>query len=382
MVATQLWSSIFGAMDTDILIIGGGIAGVSAAAALSTRSDVVLVEAEATLGYHATGRSAALYTERYGYGTIRNLARASRRFLTAADPPLVTDRGLIFVAPHDDPQALDQLESGFGPTGPWFHRITPQEVERLCPLFVSDTVAGGMYEPGAGDIDVDGLQSTFVGIARRNGTTILSSTPVEDLQRVGGRWIAISGSIEISARVVVNAAGAWGDRIAAMAGVTPLGLAPMVRSVFTFDPGRDPRNWPMVVDAREQWYIKPEGPFMIGSAASEIPSEPRDVRAPEIDVALGIERVNAATNLTIRSVRNTWAGLRTFTEDRVPAVGFDDERDGFFWLVGQGGYGIKTSPAVGSVVAGLILDDRIPEDVAEFGVTERELSPGRLRRQR
>ena len=367
-------------MDTDVLVIGGGIAGVSAAAALAPRADVVLVEAEPTLGYHATGRSAALYTERYGYGTIRNLARASRGYLTAADPPLVADRGLIFVAPRDDPKALDQLESDFGPTGPWFHRISPDEVARMCPLFPSDTVAGGMYEPGAGDIDVDGLQNTFVVAARSNGTTILPASPVEGLRRVDGRWIATTGSSDITARVVVNAAGAWGDRIAAMAGVNPLGLMPMVRSVFTFDPGQDPRDWPMVVDAREQWYIKPEGPFMIGSAASEIPSEPRDVKAPEIDIALGIERVNAATNLSIRSVRNTWAGLRTFTEDRVPAVGFDDAHEGFFWLVGQGGYGIKTSPAVGSVAAGLILDGRIPEHVAAFGLTEQELSPARLRR--
>lgn len=373
-------------VNTDVLVIGGGIAGVSVAASLAPKLDVTLVETEATLGYHATGRSAALYTERYGYGTIRNLARASRSFLTTGDPPLVADRGLIFVAPSTDSSALDELEHEFGPPGPWFHRLSPAEVERFCPLFPASTVAGGMYEPDAGDIDVDGLQTTFVGTARGAGATILTSTRVDAISRSGHRWVVTGVDAEspdapqrITAKIIVNAAGAWGDHVADLAAVPGLGLQPLVRSVFTFDPGRDASGWPMVVDAREQWYIKPEGPFMLGSAASEIPSEPLDARAPEIDVALGIERINAATTLSIRSVRNTWAGLRTFTPDRIPAVGFDDAHDGFFWLVGQGGYGIKTSPAIGRLAAGLIVDGRVPDDISAFGITEAELSPRRLR---
>jgi D-arginine dehydrogenase len=243
-----------------------------------------------------------------------------------------------------------------------------------------------MYEPDAGDIDVDGLQTTFVGTARGAGATILTSTRVDAISRSGHRWVVTGVDAEspdapqrITAKIIVNAAGAWGDHVADLAAVPGLGLQPLVRSVFTFDPGRDASGWPMVVDAREQWYIKPEGPFMLGSAASEIPSEPLDARAPEIDVALGIERINAATTLSIRSVRNTWAGLRTFTPDRIPAVGFDDAHDGFFWLVGQGGYGIKTSPAIGRLAAGLIVDGRVPDDISAFGITEAELSPRRLR---
>jgi len=366
-------------VDTDILVIGGGIAGLSLAAALGDGVRTVVVEAEATLGYHATGRSAALYTECYGSETIRKLARASKPYLTQDDTPLIAPRGLIFVAPSGDDDALNDLARDFGPENARFFRISPEEVERACGVFPTRLTAGGMFEPDAADIDVDSLQTGYVAAARSNGVTILTDFRVTSITRSDSGWVVGTSDQEITASVLVNAAGAWGDGLALLAGVQPLGLTPLARSVFTFDPGMDPQPWPMTVDARERWYLKPEGPHMLGSAASELPSEPTDARPQEIDVALGIDKINRASDLQIRSVRNTWAGLRTFTSDRVPAVGFDPQEPAFFWLVGQGGYGIKTSPAIGSFAASVIHGRAIPDAVAAEGLTGSELAPERLR---
>jgi D-arginine dehydrogenase len=367
-------------MRVDIAIIGGGIAGLSCAAALGTEASVAILEAESTLGYHATGRSAALYTECYGSEVIRRLAKASKGYYTQSHPELGAVRGLIFPAPVGDTDVLEWLASEYTPLVPSFVRITPREVEEACPLLPANMTAGGMYEPGALDLDVDGLQTSFVRTSRNNGVTILQDAPVTSIVRNAGAWVLTSGDTRVECETVVNAAGAWGDVVAGLAGVTPLGLSALARSVFTFDPGRNPSRWPMVVDARERWYIKPEGPHMLGSAASELSGEPRDARPDELDIATGIDRINRATTLDIRSVKNTWAGLRTFTEDRVPAVGRDGNDPGFFWLVGQGGYGIKTSPALGSLAAGLLLRDEVPPELSEFGVKREDLDPRRLRR--
>jgi D-arginine dehydrogenase len=363
----------------DIAIIGGGIAGLSCAASIGPGTSVALIETEPTLGYHATGRSAAMYTECYGSDVVRRLTQASKHYYTEDHPELASLRGLIFPAAKGDEEALQKLDTDFTPLVPSFVRITAEEVEAACPILPVAKVEGGMFEPGALDLDVDGLQTSFVHTARTNGVAFLQGAPVESIRRANGIWQLITHDDVVECEVLVNAAGAWGDVVATLAGVEPLGLTPLARSVFTFDPGLDPSEWPMIVDARERWYLKPEGPHMLGSAASELPGEPRDARPDELDIALGIEKVNNATNLQIRSVKNTWAGLRTFTSDRIPAVGRDEREPSFFWLVGQGGYGIKTSPAMGDIAAGLLVDDEIPAAVAEFGVSREDLAPQRLR---
>jgi len=202
---------------------------------------------------------------------------------------------------------------------------------------------------------------------------------VTRLTRHGSGWRIAAGKHEIAAATVVNAAGPWGDVVAEMAGVAPLGLTPLKRSAFTFDPKMASGQWPFVIDAAERWYMKPEGPHVLGSAASEIPQEPSDARPDEIDIALGIERINAATTLEVVSVKSQWAGLRTFTPDRTPAAGYDDTVEGFFWLVGQGGYGMHTSPALGATAAGLIVNGVVPDQVAQEGVTAEMLDPVRFR---
>jgi D-arginine dehydrogenase len=188
-----------------------------------------------------------------------------------------------------------------------------------------------------------------------------------------------AGDLEIEAGTVVNAAGAWGDAVALMAGFDPIGLTPFLRSVFTARIPMPTADWPFIIDANERWYFKPEGPNILGSAASELASEPCDARAPEIDIALGIERVNSLTSLGVRSVVNTWAGLRTFTPDRTPAVGFEGEDSRFLWVVGQGGYGIMTSPALGEIAASLIISGGLPQRMAAFEITQESLSPARFR---
>lgn len=365
-------------MDVDIAIIGGGIAGLSCAAFMDPAARVVVLETESTFGYHATGRSAALYTECYGSHPIRRLAKASRSFLADRETPLMTKRGVLFTAGPEEDKLLDDIQSDFAELVPDLQRLTPGETEAACPLFPPQKIAGGVFEPGACDIDVDALQTTFIAMARGNGTGLFTNARVSSVTRTERGWDIVAGDHPISASAIVNAAGAWGDKLAHMSGVDPLGLLPLARSLFTFDPGQDPREWPMVVDAAERWYIKPEGQFMIGSAASEIPQEPSDARAQELDVALGIERINTASDLRIRSVRNTWAGLRTFTSDRIPAIGWAHDDPKFFWLVGQGGYGIKTSPAAGQLAAALLSGSAVPSTITEFGISATEFAPRRF----
>ncbi len=366
-------------MHVDVVIIGGGIAGLSCAAYLAPRASVAVVEAEPSLGYHATGRSAAIYTECYGSELIRRLSLASRKYFVDRDEPFGTVHAVLFVAAANNESAVDDLYSTYRPLVPTIRRLTPDEVNELVPVIPAEGTAGGVLEPDALNLDVHGILTSFATTARTHGCSILTASPVTQITRDDDMWQIRAGDHDITADTIVNASGPWGDVVATMAGVTPLGLTPLKRSAFTFDPGTEANDWPFVVDAGEQWYMKPEGPHVLGSAASEIPHEPTDARPDELDIALGIERINESTTLSIRSIKNQWAGLRTFTHDRDPAAGFDNETADFFWLVGQGGYGIHTSPALGSTAASLLVDGVVPETIVRYGVTAEMLDPGRLR---
>ncbi len=364
-------------MQYDIAVVGGGIAGISVAARLADRASVVLVEAEAAIGYHATGRSAALYTECYGPGVIPRLTKASRDFLVGLTGPVATPRGLLFVGGADQRSTIEALRNRFSSNVDDLALVGADGMADLCEALDTDVVHVGLYEPGAMDLDVHALSMEFRRMALLGGADVRLEFRVDRITG-DGPWLLGSSLGELSAGIVVNASGAWADEIAAMAGVSPLGVLPLNRSAFLFDPTMDMRSSPMVVDADERWYFKPDGPNVLGSAASEIRSSPIDARAAEEDVALGIERINESTTFGIRSVKSTWAGLRTFTPDRVPAVGFAADNDRFFWLVGQGGYGIKTSPALSEYAAGLILDGTVPSTLRSFGVDEQSLTPLRF----
>ncbi len=364
-------------MRCDIAIIGGGVAGMAAAAFLSERADVVLLEAEELLGYHSSGRSAALYTESYGPGVVPRLTKASRSFFTDASPPLSSPRGVMFVGGEARRRQVEAMYATFAPTVPDLEWLDTDGIIARCDALTPSHAVVGIHEPGAMDLDISGIEAAYRTMAHGHDARILLGHRVTGISHDGAWRLATTGG-DVESRVLVNASGAWGDAVARLAGVAPLGLRPLKRSAFLADPHRDPRAWPMVIDVDEEWYMKPEGPNILGSAASELPSPPMDARPDEIDIALGIERINDATTLGIRSVISTWAGLRVFTPDRIPAAGFADDAPSFFWLVGQGGYGIKTSPALGRITAGLILDGTVPADMEAAGITADQLAPSRF----
>ena len=355
---TRAWQ----ALPVRVVVIGAGIAGAGAAWHLGEHASVVVLERESQPGAHATGRSAALLTETSGASVVCALAAESRPFL--ADPPsgfadhaLLAPRGLLWIARGDERGLLEAKATAAGEAGTEVHHLDADGCRNLVGVLGSEAAAAGVFEPGAMGIDVDGLLQGFLRGARRRGAEMHLVAEVTALfERPGGGWRVCAGDRHWDCDVVVNAAGAWCDRVAVLAGVEPLGLRPLRRSVFVFPPpaGTDASGWPMVWDIGNRFYFEPEGQLLLVSPADEILSEPCDARALTEDIALGVQELEAATSLRVRGVRRTWAGLRTFAADDVPVCGFDPGRPGFFWLAGQGGYGIKTSPALGRLAASLI----------------------------
>jgi D-arginine dehydrogenase len=349
---------------TDVVVIGGGIAGVAAAAFLAERATVVLLERESVLAHHTTGRSAAQYLEHYGGPVNERLTAASRSFFTTppddwATTPLVSPRAALNVGTAADLDALAAEAAGGGAA---VTAVSAEEARAICPALRATWVAGGVLEPEALDIDVAALHQGFVGHARRHGASIEVSRGVRRLERNGRRWQVFTDDSTCEADVIVNAAGAWGDEIAALAGARPVGLQALRRTAFTVAAPPDAGGWPLVHAIDGTFYFKPESAGqLLCSPADETPSPPCDARPEEIDVARAIEHINEATTLDVRHVRSKWAGLRTFAPDRAPVLGFDDVVNGFVWHVGQGGTGIQTSPAAGRAVASLVLDGRLPD---------------------
>lgn len=369
----------------DFVVIGGGIAGASAAYELATHGSVVLVEAEATCGYHTTGRSAALFTEAYEKDQVRLITVASRAFLEEPPPgfsntPILSPLPTMMIGRADQRARVDEEVEAARALVPSVQALDAAAAVELCPILRPGYVAAALYEPDSRSIDVHALHQGFLGTFRRRGGTVLVNSRVTELAHSGGAWTVTAGEHAVEAAVVVNAAGAWGDRVAEMAGARPLGLVPNRRTAFTFaaPDGVDTAPLPMVIDIEEDFYFKPEGPQFLGSLAEETPMEPHDVRHEEVDVALAIERIESATTLSIRHVRTAWAGLRTFTPDRLPVVGEDPTVSGFFWLAGQGGFGIMTSPGMSRALAGLVVDGELPAYLAGLGVRAEALSPARF----
>ena len=357
-----------------VVVIGAGIAGAAAAWHLAEHASVVMVERESHPGAHATGRSAALHTETSGAPVVGALAAASRPFL--AGPPegftdhgLLSPRGLLWIARAREQDLLEDKAAAAEAAGVEVHRLGSAQCCELVGVLRPAAAAAGVYEPGAMTIDVDGLLQGFVRGARRRGAELHVAAEVTAVAEHAGGWRVQAGERHWDCDVVVNAAGAWCDPVAELAGVEPLGLRPLRRSVFVFPPlaGTNAAGWPMVWDIGNRFYFEPEGPLLLASPADETPSEPCDARPETTDIALGVEELEAATTVQVRGVRRTWAGLRTFALDRVPAAGFDPDHPGFFWLAGQGGYGIKTSPALGRLCAALILGEAppVPPDAVE-----------------
>ena len=348
-------------MDTyafDALVIGAGIAGATTAAHLSADRRTALIEAEEAPGYHTTGRSAAMWTGYYGPSDVTTLGQLSRPFLDAppagfTETPLLAPRGSLTIATAAQASALETL---LGTTSGLRVIPLPELHARVPALRPGHTVLAAI-EDDACDIDVAALLQGYLKLHRTRGGALAVRSRAGRIDRRDGRWhVEVTGGAVFTADILVNAAGAWGDDVAKLAGVAPLGLIPKRRTAAIIDPAPFVvKDWPMINDFDEEFYCRPEARTrLMVSPADETPMHPHDVQPDELDIAVGIEEMQRALAIEVRRVERSWAGLRTFTPDGSLAIGWDGAVEDFFWAVGQGGYGILTSPAAGRLAADLI----------------------------
>jgi D-arginine dehydrogenase len=368
-------------MQLKVVVVGGGIAGVSAAYYLGRAgAAVTLLEGEESLAFHSTGRSAALYFENYGAEANRPLTRASRAFFDAppegmVDHLLLRNRGALWIGRPEQMAPLRNLQQSTGERARW---LEPDQAAELVPTLRTDRMAGAVLEPEALDMDVAAIHQGFVRGMRVHGVEVLTRSPVSGLEIVNGCWVAMVGDRRFESDVIVNAAGAWCDQVGDMAGAMRIGLQPMRRTAFMVPGDASWSDWPLVSNIDNEFYFRPDGTQLLCSLAEENPTEPCDARPDQIDIALAIDRINTDTNLQIRTVRSSWTGLRSFVADRAMVIGFDPVVPGFFWLAGQGGTGIQTSPAAGELTAALVVERNPPGRLLEMGLDIGALSPGRL----
>ncbi len=378
-----------GVQEFDFIVIGAGIAGASAGYELAARGRagyrVALLEREDQPGYHTTGRSAALYIQSYGNETVRALTVGSWQFYTEppaglAERPLLSPRGVLFVGRPDQVAELDRLVAETRPLAPHIQRLDPAVARALVPILRADALSGAVLDSKAMEIDVNGLHQGYLRGLKARGGAVVTRAEVRGLQSGPSGWLVETKAGNFAAPVVVNAAGAWCDEIAGLTGAKPVGLVPKRRTAITFDApaGLDASAWPLTVGVAEDFYFKPDSGRLMGSPGDETPMPPCDVQPDEFDIAVAVERIQAATTLEIRRIGNSWAGLRTFAADKTPVAGFDPASAGFFWLAGQGGFGIQTAPAMGRVTAALATGGHLPEDLAALGVTAAAISPARF----
>lgn len=369
--------------NCDIAVVGAGIAGASVAAELAKSASVILLEMEDQPGYHATGRSAAILAQTYGPPAIRALTRASVPFFNAppagfCDTPLLSSRDILLIA---RPEQMDGLTTAYADTQAdcplrW---LDAQQVEARAPLLKKNRIAAGFVNEAAQDIDVNALHRGYLRAFNKRGGTLHCKAEVTALQQGTNGWAIQTRTDQIRAKIVVNAAGAWADQLAGLAAITPRGLTPLRRTAITVDAPNDLdlTGFPMVIDIDEQFYIKPEGGRLMASPADETPSPPGDARPEEMDVAICVDRISQAFDLPVRRIHSQWAGLRTFAADGLPVCGFDGGSPDFFWLAGQGGYGVQTAPAMAQLAADIIAARPVNAALLAAGVDPAALSPDR-----
>lgn len=371
--------------DADVAIVGAGIAGASAAYFLAPHARVILLEREEQPGYHTTGRSAALFAESYGNATVRALTRASRAFFTTppsgfSSAPLLAPRGHLIFSRADQTPLLDAAVADLEATGTRLERLTGTQVRALVPALRESHAHAGAIDPGAQDVEVHALLHGFLRGARAMGARIETGAALRAAEFSNRRWRLETTVGEFSAGILVNAGGAWADEVACASGVPALGLRPLRRTVIVFDCERHAgaKHWPMAVSADESLYFRPEAGGFLASPADETPSPPCDAQPEEHDVALLVDRLQTATMFDVQRIRAKWAGLRTFSADRSLVAGFDMHQRAFFWLAGQGGYGIQTAPAMGMLAAMSLLGKALPNLIRDEGIDAQALGPSRL----
>jgi len=367
----------------DILVIGGGVAGLSAAAALAEHAKVIVLEAEEQVGFHSSGRSAALLHYALGNPPVRRLTQASREFFER--PPqelggveLSSTLPILTPARADELPGLQALADDLSPFTDidW---LDEAGLRRECPVLrIGDAGAvRGFIDRTALKLDGHALLQAYLHLLRMNGGEVRCSSRIASIGHIGAAWrVQTERGDTYEAPVLVNASGAWADEIATLAGLRPVGLQPMRRTIIVFDApdGVDVSRLPFTKTVPDEVYFGPEAGRIFASPMDEIPSDPCDAQPEEYEMALAAHRVEERTTMTVRRIEHRWAGLRTFAPDRLPVVGFAPETEGFFWLAGQGGAGLQTSPAIARIVASLIAD--VPWPVGD--VTPAELSPDRF----
>ena len=363
----------------DVVVIGAGMVGASVAAGLGATHKVALVEMEAQAGFHTTGRSAAIWIRNYGPPDVRVLTGLSYDFYQNPPPDIGTDRlaigrKILYLAPPEQTGALDSLiAQDLG-----IEEISLGRAKELCPAIIDGYAVRAGLESDGFDMDVAGLHQFFLRRARAAGGILLLRHRAGRIERTNGMWeVETSQGAVITAPVVVNAAGAWGDEVAKIAGLLPIGLVPCRRTAAIIDPGPwDVEHWPLVQSAGHDWYARTEARSkLMVTPCDETPDVPHDVQPDELDVAIAIDRMQHALDIAVTRVEHSWAGLRTFTPDRSLAFGWDSSAPGFFWCVGQGGYGIQTAPAASALVTAMVKG----EDPGPAGVIIPAIDPMRFR---
>jgi D-arginine dehydrogenase len=371
-------------ISSDILVVGGGIAGLSAASALAGHGKVTVLEAEGAVGYHSSGRSATMLHYALGDPQVRALTLASRTFFETppagfTDVPLGHRHPVLVHAREEELPALDDLQAAIAPFAE-LERTDEAGILDLCPVI--RTGDGGsvaaLVDRNGIRLDPHALLQGHIRALRRNGGELVTSARVRSIARTGGQWrVETQQGQAFTAPVLVNAAGAWADAIATLADAAPVGLAPLKRTIITFDgpAGIDVSAWPFAKTVEDELYFAPESGRLFASPMDEVPTEASDAQPDEYEVALAAHRVEQRTSLKVERIHSRWAGLRTFAPDRRLVAGFDDRAEGFFWLAGQGGFGLQTSPIMAAVTESLIAGITWPIEAVAPG----ELGPGRFR---
>ena len=371
--------------DADVIVIGAGMAGASVAYFLAPHARVLVLEREPYAGMHSTGRSAALFSETYGSAQVRALTRAARRFFDHppegfAGHPILSPRGSVSIGTAKQIDRVHALHAEMASRTQGLRVVEGAWLRETVPVLRPAFAQIGLYEPGASDIDVNELHQGFLHGLRARGGQLVFDVGMRSIERGNGQWSIDAGDARYRAPLLINAAGAWVDQVAGLAGVVPIGIEPRRRSAFLFEPpsGMDTARWPFVTDVEESFYFKPDAGLLLGCPANADPVSPHDVQPEELDIAIGIHRIEEATTMTIRRPTRTWAGLRSFVADGDLVGGFAPGASDFFWVAAQGGYGIQTSAAMGEACAHLVLGRSLPAHIQDAGVTPGMLDPRRL----
>lgn len=370
-------------VDADVIVIGAGIAGASAASEIAADASVVVLERERAPGYHATGRSAAYFAPAYGNRVVRDMTAASESFYRTppdgfSEAPLINARDALFVARPDQRSSLERMIA----ENDSLARIDEAGIRRLVPAIRRGVIDEGLHDRAGGDLDVDAILQGYLVQLRKRGGEIVTTREVSGLEfdAVHGVWQVATSAGPLKAPLVVNAAGAWADDVARCVSLVPLGLTPRRRTALLIDPPTafDTREWPLVIDVDEQFYFKPDAGRLLVSPADETPSPPCDAQPEEIDIAQAIDRVTRVADIEVKRVLHSWAGLRTFAPDKTFVVGFDPRVRGFFWLAGQGGYGVQSAPGMAQLTRHLLLGLALPAGFERVGDSVDAVSPARF----